>query len=98
MKSQNLSLKPGLAKSCQAKNETTLVLHLNEGAKFHNAPPFDAAAANSISNRYRTDPRSNVKADLNADGNIEAAGKSEVVPHLTRPNAGLPAILTTARG
>jgi glutathione transport system substrate-binding protein len=67
---QNLSLKPGLEKSWQWKNETTLVLHLNNGVEFHNGSPLDADAVKFNLERYRTDPRSNVKADLNAVRNI----------------------------
>ena len=94
----NLDLKPGLAKSWQWKNETTLLLNLTDDVQFHDGTPLDADAVKFNLERYRTDPRSNVKADLNAVGGIEVTGKNAVVLHLRRPNAGLPAILTTRAG
>jgi len=94
----NLNLRPGLAKSWQWQNQTTLVLYLNDGVQFHDGTPLDADAVKFNLERYRSDPRSNVKADLNAVGGIEVAGTNVVALHLTRPNAGLPAILTTRAG
>ena len=61
-------------------------------------PPFDAEAAKFNFDRYRTDPRSNVKADLNSMASAEVTGKYQVTLHLTRPNVGLPAMLTNRIG
>jgi ABC-type transport system substrate-binding protein len=94
----SLNLKPGLAKAWAFKDPKTLVLDLHDGIEFHDGTPFNADAAKFNLDRYRSDARSNVKSDLNVVGSIEVTGKSQVTLHLTRPNAGLPAILTTRVG
>jgi peptide/nickel transport system substrate-binding protein/glutathione transport system substrate-binding protein len=93
-----LTLKPGLAKAWSFKDPKTLVLDLNDGIEFHDGTPLDADAVKFNLDRYRSDPRSNVKSDLNVVANVEVTGKSQVTLHLSRPNAGLPAILTTRVG
>jgi peptide/nickel transport system substrate-binding protein/glutathione transport system substrate-binding protein len=94
----NLMLKPGLAKAWAFKDPKTLVLDLVEGVVFHDGTPFDAEAAKFNLDRYRADPRSNVKPDLNVVGGVEVTGKNQVTLHLTRANAGLPAILSNRVG
>lgn len=94
----SLDLKPGLAKAWNFKDPKTLVLDLLDGIEFHDGTPFNAEAVKFNLDRYRSDPRSNVKSDLNVVANVEVTGKSQVTLHLSRPNAGLPAILTTRVG
>jgi peptide/nickel transport system substrate-binding protein/glutathione transport system substrate-binding protein len=93
-----LALKPGLAKSWRFTAATTLALDLVENAVFHDGTPFDAAAAKFNLDRYRTDPRSNAKADIATVSAVEVTGKYAIVLHLSRPNAALPAILTDRVG
>jgi ABC-type transport system substrate-binding protein len=93
-----LELKPGLAKSWRFSDPKTLVLELQEGVTFHDGSPFDAAAVKVNLDRSRTDPRSNTKADISTVSSVEAIGTHQIVLHLDRPNAALPAILTDRVG
>ena len=61
---KTLELKPGLAKAWRLTDPKTLVLDLVEGVKFHDGTPFNAEAVKINLERYKSDPRSNVKADL----------------------------------
>ena len=65
---KTLELKPGLAKSWNFTDPKTLVLDLVEGVNFHDGTPFNAEAVKFNLERYKTDPRSNVKADLGHGG------------------------------
>jgi peptide/nickel transport system substrate-binding protein/glutathione transport system substrate-binding protein len=76
----------------------TYTFSLRRNVQFHDGTPFDAEAAKFNFDRYRTDPRSNVKADLNSMASAEVTGKYQVTLHLTRPNVGLPAMLTNRIG
>jgi peptide/nickel transport system substrate-binding protein/glutathione transport system substrate-binding protein len=93
-----LELKPGLAKSWRFSDPKTLVLDLVDGVNFHDGTPFNAEAVKFNLDRYKTDPRSNVKADLATVESVEVTGKSQVVLKLNRANAGLPTILTNRIG
>ena len=74
------------------------MLDLVEGVKFHDGTDFDAAAVKFNLERYKTDQRSNVKADLATLDSVEVNGKNQVTLKLNRPNAGLPSILTNRVG
>ena len=93
-----LVLKPGLAKAWTFKDPKTLVIDILDGIEFHDGTPFNAEAVKFNLDRYRSDPRSNVKSDLNVVNSVEVTGKSQVTLRLSRPNAGLPAILSTRVG
>ncbi|MGH7073203.1 MAG: ABC transporter substrate-binding protein [Stellaceae bacterium] len=93
-----LDLKPGLAKSWKFTDPKTLVLDLIDGVEFHDGTPFNPEAVKFNLDRYRTNKRSNVKADLDAVKDVEITGKNQVTLHLSRPNAGLPTILTNRVG
>jgi peptide/nickel transport system substrate-binding protein/glutathione transport system substrate-binding protein len=95
---QTLELKPGLAKSWKFTDPKTLVLELVENVNFHDGTPFNADVVKFNLERYKTEPRSNVKADLATVGSVEVTGKAQVTIRLNRPNAGLPAILTNRVG
>ena len=95
---KTLELKPGLAKSWTFTDPKTLVLELVEGVNFHDGTPFNAEAVKFNLDRYKNDPRSNVKADLGTVDSVEVTGKSQVTLKLNRPNAGLPTILTNRIG
>ena len=93
-----LELRPGLAKSWRFADAKTLVLDLTEGATFHDGAKFDAAVVKLNIERYKSDQRSNVKADLGTVETVEVAGANRAILHLNRPNAGLPTILTNRVG
>jgi peptide/nickel transport system substrate-binding protein/glutathione transport system substrate-binding protein len=93
-----LALKPGLAKAWRFTDPKTLVLDLVDGVEFHDGSPFNPEAVKFNIERYKTHPRSNVKADLGTVAGAEVTGKSQVTLHLVQPNAGLPAILTNRIG
>src|SRR5437762_9067690 len=95
---QTLELKPGLAKSWTFSDPKTLVLELIDGVAFHDGSPFNAEAVKFNLDRYKTDQRSNVKADLGSVDSVEVTGKSQVTLKLNRPNAGLPAMLSNRVG
>ena len=95
---QTLELKPGLAKSWAFTDPQTLVLELVENVNFHDGTPFNAEAVKFNLERYKNDPRSNVKADIASVDSIEVTGKNQVTLKLNRPNAGLPNILTNRIG
>jgi peptide/nickel transport system substrate-binding protein/glutathione transport system substrate-binding protein len=89
-----LELKPGLAKAWRFTDPKTLVLDLVSGVKFHDGTDFNAEAVKFNLERYKTDPRSNYKADLGAVDQVEVTGPNQVTLHLGKPNAGLPLVLT----
>jgi ABC-type transport system substrate-binding protein len=93
-----LDPKPGLAKSFAFEDATTFVLDLVEGVSFHDGTPFDADAVKFNLDRARSDPRSNVRADIATVRAVETAGKHRVILRLDRPNAALPAILSDRPG
>ena len=93
-----LALKPGLAKSWSFGDPTTLVLDLVDGVGFHDGAPFNAEAVKFNLERYKTDPRSNVKPDLGTLDKVEVTGASQVTLRLNKPNAGLPTVLTNRVG
>ena len=95
---QTLELKPGLAKSWSFKDPKTLVLDLVDGVTFHDGTPFNADAVKFNLERYKTDARSNVKADIATVESIEVTGEGQVTLKLNRPNSGLPTILTNRIG
>jgi len=93
-----LALKPGLAKAWKFTDPKTLVLDLVDGVTFHDGTDFNADAVKFNLDRYKTDKRSNVKADLTSVESVEVTGKAQVTIRLGRPNSGLPSILTNRAG
>jgi ABC-type transport system substrate-binding protein len=93
-----LELRPGLAKSWRFTDPETLALDLVEGVKFHDGAASDAAVVKLNIERYKSDQRSNVKADLTAVEGVEVAAANRAILHLNKPNAGLPTILTNRVG
>ena len=85
---QTLELKPGLAKSWKFTDPKTLVLDLVEGVKFHDGTPFNAEAVKFNLERYKSDPRSNVKADIGIGrqrrGHRQEPGDLQAQPSRTR--------------
>jgi len=95
---KTLALKPGLARAWTFTDPKTLVLDLVEGVKFHDGTDFDAEAVKFNLDRYKMDPRSNVKTDLVSVESVEATDKHKVTIRLNKPNSGLPAILSNRVG
>jgi ABC-type transport system substrate-binding protein len=93
-----LDLKPGLATAWRWTTPKTLVLDLVEGVSFHDGSPFNAEAVRFNLERYKNDPRSNVKADVSTLERVEVNAPNQLTLHLNRPNAGLPTMLTNRAG
>ncbi len=93
-----LALRPGLAKSWKFTDPKTLVLELESGVMFHDGTPFNPEAVVINTERYKNDPRSNVKSDLSTVDKVEITGPNQVTYRLNRPNAGLPVMLTNRIG
>jgi ABC-type transport system substrate-binding protein len=93
-----LALKPGLAKAWKFTDPKTLVLDLVDGVSFHDGTPFNAEAVKFNLERYKTDPRSNVKPDIATVEKVEVTAPNQVTLLLNKPNAGLPVILTNRVG
>ena len=93
-----LELKPGLAKAWRYTDAKTLVLDLDERVVFHDGTPMDAEAVKFNLERYRSDPRSNVKADIAAVEQVEITGPHQITLHLTGPNAAMTMVLTDKIG
>ena len=95
---RTLDLKPGLAKSWKFTDPKTLVLDLVAGVKFHDGTAFDGEAVKFNLDRYKSDARSNVKADLATLESVEVNSPTQVTLKLNRPNSGMPNILTNRVG
>ncbi len=95
---KTLDLKPCLAKSWKFSDPKTLVLELVDGVKFHDGTAFDSEVVKFNLDRYKSDPRSNVKADLSTLDSVEVNSPTQVTLKLNRPNAGMPNILTNRVG
>jgi peptide/nickel transport system substrate-binding protein/glutathione transport system substrate-binding protein len=95
---QTLNLKPGLAKAWKFTDSRTLVLELVSGVKFHDGTDFNGEAVKFNLERYKSDQRSNVKADLATLDSVEVNSPTQVTLKLNRPNAGMPNILTNRVG
>jgi len=95
---KTLAPRPGLARAWTWTNPTTLVLDLRDDVTFHDGTRFDAEVVKFNLDRYRTDPRSNVKSDAAAVESVEVTGPHQVALHLARHNASLPAILADRVG
>jgi ABC-type transport system substrate-binding protein len=95
---KTLELKPGLAKAWKFTDPKTLVLDLVDGVKFHDGTPFNADAVKINLERYKSEQRSNVKADLVTLDKVEVNSPTQVTLRLNRPNAGLPTMLTNRIG
>ena len=65
---ETLKPKPGLAESWSFTDPTTFVLNIRPGVTFHDGTPLDAEAVKFNLERNKSDPKSNIKADLCRDG------------------------------
>lgn len=76
----------------------TLTIDLREGVVFHDGTAFDADAVKANLERALTDEASQVRPDVSSIDSIEVSSTSQVVLHLNRPGAALPAILSERAG
>jgi ABC-type transport system substrate-binding protein len=92
-----LKTKPGMA-AFSFPDPRTMVLDIKPGILFHDGTPMDAAAVKFNLDRARTDPRSNIKADLQNVAQADVTGPLQVTVRLARPDTALPAILSDRAG
>src|SRR4029077_13720947 len=95
---ETLKPKPGLAESWSFSDPTTFVLNIRSGVTFHEATPVDAEAVEFNLERNRSDPKSNIKADLASLASVEVTGPMQVTLKLNGPDAALPGILSDRAG
>lgn len=95
---ETLKPKPGLAESWSFTDPTTLVLNIRSGVTFHDGTPLDAEAVKFNLERNKSDPKSNIKADLAAMESAAVTGPMQVTLKLSTPDAALPGILSDRAG
>ena len=95
---ETLKPKPGLAESWSFSNPTTLVLNIRSGVTFHDGTPLDAEAVKFNLERNKSDPKSNIKADLAAMESAAVTGPMQVTVKLNAPDSALPGILSDRAG
>ena len=95
---ETLKPKPGLAESWSFTDPTTFVLNIRSGVTFHDGTPLDAEAVKFNLERNKSDPKSNIKADLAAMASAAVTGPMQVTLKLNTPDAALPGILSDRAG
>jgi peptide/nickel transport system substrate-binding protein len=95
---ETLKPKPGLAESWKFTDPTTFVLNIRPGVTFHDGTPLDAEAVKFNLERNKSDPKSNIKADLATVASAEVTGPMQVTLKLNIPDAALPGILSDRAG
>jgi peptide/nickel transport system substrate-binding protein len=95
---ETLKPKRGLAESWSFTDPNTLVLNIRSGVTFHDGTPLDAEAVKFNLERNKSDPKSNIKADLLAMASAEVTGPMQVTLKLNTPDAALPGILSDRAG
>ena len=75
---ETLKPKPGLAESWSFTDPTTFVLNIRPGVTFHDGTPLDAEAVKFNLERNKSDPKSNIKADLATVASVEVTGPMQV--------------------
>jgi peptide/nickel transport system substrate-binding protein len=95
---ETLKPKPGLAERWSFKDPTTFVLEIRPGVTFHDGTPLDAEAVKFNLDRNKTDPKSNIKADLATLTSVEVTGPMQITLKLNTPDTALPGILSDRAG
>ncbi len=95
---ETLKPKPGLAESWNFSDPTTLVLNIRQGVTFHDGTKLDAEAVKFNLDRAKTDPKSNIKADVATVASVEISGPMQVTVKLNAPDSAMPAILSDRAG
>jgi peptide/nickel transport system substrate-binding protein len=95
---ETLKPKPGLAEGWSFSDPKTLVLNIRRGVSFHDRTPLDVEAVKFNFERMKSDPKSNIKADIATVASIEITGAMQVTLKLNTPDTALPAILSDRAG
>ena len=95
---ETLKPKPGLAESWSFSDPSTLVLNIRQGVTFHDGSRLDAEAVKFNLERAKTDPKSNIKADVATIASVAVTGPMQVTLKLSGPDSALPAILSDRAG
>src|SRR3954466_3024272 len=95
---ETLKPKPGLAESWSFADPLTLVLNIRPSVTFHDGTPLDAEAVKFNLERNKSDPKSNIKADLASMASAEVTGPMQVTLKMSAPDAALPGILSDRAG
>jgi peptide/nickel transport system substrate-binding protein len=95
---ETLKPRPGLAESWSYADPKTFVLNIRPGVTFHDGTPLDAEAVKFNLERNKTDPKSNIKADLVTVTSVEVTGAMQVTLKLNTPDTALPGILSDRAG
>ena len=74
------------------------MLNIRSGVTFHDGTPLDAEAVKFNLERNKSDPKSNIKADLASMASAEVTGPMQVTLKLNTPDAALPGILSDRAG
>ena len=93
-----LKAKPGLAESWSFTDPTTFVINIRPGVTFHDGTPLDAEAVKFNFERNKTDPKSNIKADLATMASVAVTGPMQVTLKLNTPDFAMPGILSDRAG
>jgi peptide/nickel transport system substrate-binding protein len=93
-----LKPRPGLAESWSFTDPTTFVLNIRPGVTFHDGTPLDAEAVKFNFERNKTDPKSNIKADLATMASVAVTGPMQVTLKLNTPDSAMPGILSDRAG
>ncbi|WP_134322778.1 ABC transporter substrate-binding protein [Cumulibacter soli] len=96
--SDDMKAEPGLAKSFEYLDPTTLELKLQEGVTFHDGTAFNAEAVKYNLDRARTSEISNVKAELGSVTSVDVIDDYTVQLNLAHPDSSLPLILADRSG
>jgi len=89
---------PGLAESWEWEDDTTLVLNLRKGVKFHDGTDFNAEAVRHNIDFAKNDPRTRVSNLLETVREVEVRDDHTAVMLLNTPDAGLLMALTERVG
>jgi peptide/nickel transport system permease protein/peptide/nickel transport system substrate-binding protein len=95
---ETLKPRPGLAESWSFTDPNTFVLNIRPGVSFHDGTPLDAEAVKFNLERSKSDPKSNIKADLSSMASAAVTGPMQVTLKLNAPDAALPGILSDRAG
>ena len=95
---ETLKPKPGLAESWNFIDPTTFVLNIRPDVTFHDGTPLDAEAVKFNFERNKSDPKSNIKADLATVASVEITGPMQITLKLNTPDAAMPGILSDRAG
>lgn len=94
----SLTVRPGLCKSWKYTDPKTLVMDLEAGVSFHDGSTLDAEAVKFNLDRCKSDPRSNLKADVASIESVVVSGPLQVTVKLAQPDTALVLILSDRAG